>query len=173
MLFNAIEGRRNLETLKVSWSNKNCAYRDSNSEFHSRVRRFAGLSIPGRDIDFMSCSVFICALRSLYSALNSVLLQHIEQSNLSALMLLLSVTWRRPWFWPDNTLFKKIKSRNLFSLMGFALVGICKRRFSWPNALDPNHAHADWQSTDTDYMYSYIDDSSLILKCAYEIQYIE
>ena len=38
--------------------------------FHSRVRRFAGLSIPGRDIDFMSCSVFICALCSLYSALN-------------------------------------------------------------------------------------------------------
>ena len=28
--------------------------------FHSRVRRFAGLSIPGRDIDFISCSVFMC-----------------------------------------------------------------------------------------------------------------
>ena len=40
--------------------------------FHSRVRRSAGLSIPGRDIDFMSCSVFICALRSFYSALNSI-----------------------------------------------------------------------------------------------------
>ena len=25
--------------------------------FHSRARRFSGLSIPGRDIDFMSCSV--------------------------------------------------------------------------------------------------------------------
>ena len=31
--------------------------------FHPRVRRSAGLSFPGRDIDFMSCSVFICALR--------------------------------------------------------------------------------------------------------------
>ena len=30
---------------------------------------------PGRDIDFMSCSVFICALRLLYSALNSIPLQ--------------------------------------------------------------------------------------------------
>ena len=37
--------------------------------FHSRVRLFAGLSIPVRDIDFMSCSVFICALRSHDSAL--------------------------------------------------------------------------------------------------------
>ena len=33
---------------------------------HSRVRRSAGLTIPGRDIDFMSCSVFTCALSSLY-----------------------------------------------------------------------------------------------------------
>ena len=32
--------------------------------FNSRVRRFAGVSIPGRDIDFMPCSVFICTLRS-------------------------------------------------------------------------------------------------------------
>ena len=38
----------------------------------SRVRRSAGLSIPGRDTDFMSCSVFICQLRSIYSALNSI-----------------------------------------------------------------------------------------------------
>ena len=29
---------------------KNCAYRDSNSDCLSRVRRSAGLSIPGRDI---------------------------------------------------------------------------------------------------------------------------
>ena len=43
---------------------------------HSRVRCFAGLSIPGRDIDFLSCSVFICALRSVYSALNSIPLVH-------------------------------------------------------------------------------------------------
>ena len=35
----------------------------------SRVRRSAGLSIPGRDTYFMLSSVFICALRSLYSAL--------------------------------------------------------------------------------------------------------
>ena len=38
----------------------------------SLVRRSAGLSIPGRDTDFMSCSVFICALRSLYRALKSI-----------------------------------------------------------------------------------------------------
>ena len=38
----------------------------------SRVRRSAGLSIPGRDTDCLSCSVFICALRSLYSALKSI-----------------------------------------------------------------------------------------------------
>ena len=53
-------------------TSKNCAYRDSNSDCFSRVRRSAGLSIPGRDTDFMSCSVFICALRSLYSALKSI-----------------------------------------------------------------------------------------------------
>ena len=47
--------------------------------FHSRVRHFAGLSIPGRDIDFMSCSVFICAMRSLYRALNSIPL-HMDQN---------------------------------------------------------------------------------------------
>ena len=42
---------------------------------HSRVRRSAGLSISGRDTDCMSCSVFICALRSLYSAHKSIPLQ--------------------------------------------------------------------------------------------------
>ena len=47
---------------------------------HSRVRRSAGLSIPGQDIYFMSYSVFTCALRSLYSALNSIPL-HISTSN--------------------------------------------------------------------------------------------
>ena len=41
----------------------------------SQVRRSAGLSIPGLDTDYMSCSVFICALRSLYSALNVIPLQ--------------------------------------------------------------------------------------------------
>ena len=41
----------------------------------SRVRRSAGLSIPGRETDYMSCSVFICALRSLYSTFNSIQLQ--------------------------------------------------------------------------------------------------
>ena len=43
----------------------------------SRVRRSAGLSNPGRDTYeyYMSCSVFICALRSLYSALNVIPLQ--------------------------------------------------------------------------------------------------
>ena len=43
----------------------------------SRVRRAAGLPIPGRDTDCMSCSVFICALRSLYSVLKSIPLQYI------------------------------------------------------------------------------------------------
>ena len=38
----------------------------------SRVRRSAGLSIPGWDTDYLSCSVFIWALRSLYSALNVI-----------------------------------------------------------------------------------------------------
>ena len=38
--------------------------------------RSAGLSIPGRDTDCMSCSVFICALRSLYSALKSIPLHY-------------------------------------------------------------------------------------------------
>ena len=42
----------------------------------SRVRRSAGLSIPGRDTDYMSCSVFICTLCSLYSALNVIPLQN-------------------------------------------------------------------------------------------------
>ena len=56
-------------------TSKNCAYQDSNSDCLSRVRRFAGLSIPGRDSDCMLCSVFICALRSLYSALKSIPLQ--------------------------------------------------------------------------------------------------
>ena len=56
-------------------TSKNCAYRDSNSDCHSLVRRSAGLSIPGRDTNCMSCSVFICALRSLYSALKSIPLQ--------------------------------------------------------------------------------------------------
>ena len=53
-------------------TSKNCVYRDSNSDCFSRVRRSAGLSIPGRDTDCMSCSVFIFALRSLYSALKSI-----------------------------------------------------------------------------------------------------
>ena len=56
-------------------ASKNCAYRDSNSNFLSRVRRSAGLSIPGRDSYCMSCSVFICAFKSinsLYSALKSI-----------------------------------------------------------------------------------------------------
>ena len=53
-------------------TSKNCAYQDSNSNCLSRVRRFAGLSIPGRDTDCISCGVFICALRSLYSALKSI-----------------------------------------------------------------------------------------------------
>ena len=34
-----------------------------------------GLSIPGRDTYYMPCSVFICALRSFYSALNVIPLQ--------------------------------------------------------------------------------------------------
>ena len=38
-----------------------------------RVRRSAGLFIPGRDINFMPCSAFIGVLRSLNSALNSFL----------------------------------------------------------------------------------------------------
>ena len=39
-----------------------------------RVRRSTGLSIPDRDTDYtrMTCSVFICALRSLYSAFNVI-----------------------------------------------------------------------------------------------------
>ena len=48
----------------------------------SRARRSAGpdtyymsRSIPGRDTYYMSCSVFICALRSLYSTLNVIPLQ--------------------------------------------------------------------------------------------------
>ena len=53
-------------------TSKNCSDRDSNSDCLSRVRRSAGLSIPGRDTDCMSCSVFICALPSLYSALKSI-----------------------------------------------------------------------------------------------------
>ena len=61
--------RHNLFSSVVT--SKNCAYRDSNSDCLSRVRSSAGLSIPGRDTDCMSCSVFICALRSLYSALKS------------------------------------------------------------------------------------------------------
>ena len=43
----------------------------------SRIRRSAGLSIPGRDTYYMSCSVFNFALRSLYSALNVIPL-HIQ-----------------------------------------------------------------------------------------------
>ena len=58
-------------------TSKNCAYRDSNSDCLSRVRRSAGLSIPGRDTDYMSCCVFICVLRSLYSALKSIPLQYL------------------------------------------------------------------------------------------------
>ena len=44
--------------------------------FHSRGRRFAGLCIPGRDIEFISCSVlvFVGTLTSIYSTLNSILL---------------------------------------------------------------------------------------------------
>ena len=38
----------------------------------SRVRRSAGLSVPGRDTYYMSCSVFIFPWRSLYSALNVI-----------------------------------------------------------------------------------------------------
>ena len=45
----------------------------------SRVRRSAGLSIPGRDTYYMLCSVFICALRSLYSALNVSPLQYVRE----------------------------------------------------------------------------------------------
>ena len=62
--------------LVANVTSKNCAYRDSNANFLSRVRRSAGLSIPGRDTDCMSCSVFICALRSLYSALKSIPLHY-------------------------------------------------------------------------------------------------
>ena len=51
-------------------TSKNCAYRDSNSDCLSQVRRSAGLSIPGRDTYYMSCSVFICALRSLIALSN-------------------------------------------------------------------------------------------------------
>ena len=58
----------------IGVTSKNCAYRDSNSDCLSRVRRSAGLSITGWDTDSMSCSVFICALRSLYSALKSIIL---------------------------------------------------------------------------------------------------
>ena len=43
----------------------------------SRVRRSAGLSIPGWDTNCMSCSVFICALRSHYSALNFIPLYNV------------------------------------------------------------------------------------------------
>ena len=45
--------------LVANVTSKNCAYRDSNSDCLSQVRRSAGLSIPGRDTDCMSCSVFI------------------------------------------------------------------------------------------------------------------
>ena len=45
----------------------------------SLVRRSAGLSIPGGDPDCMSCSVFICALRSLYSALISIPLHSFDR----------------------------------------------------------------------------------------------
>ena len=64
--------------LVANVTSKNCAYRDSNSDCLFRVRCSAGLSIPGRDTDCMSCSVFICALRSLYSALKSIPLQYYE-----------------------------------------------------------------------------------------------
>ena len=47
----------------------------------SRVRRSAGLSIPGRDTYYMSCSVFICAYRSLYSALNVIPFQLVRIFN--------------------------------------------------------------------------------------------
>ena len=57
-------------------TSKNCAYRDSNSDCFFQVRRFASLSIPGRDTDCMSWSVFIRALRSLYSALKSIPLHY-------------------------------------------------------------------------------------------------
>ena len=59
-------------SLNTSVTSKICAYRDSNLDCLSRVRRSAGLSVPGRDTDCMSCSVLICALRSLYSALKSI-----------------------------------------------------------------------------------------------------
>ena len=68
----------NNELINSIVTSKNCAYRDSNSDCFSRVRRSAGLSIPGWDTDCMSCSVFICALRSLYSALKSIPLQYLD-----------------------------------------------------------------------------------------------
>ena len=44
----------------------------------SRVRRSAGLSIAGRDTYYMSRSVFIFALGSLYSALHVIPLQYVR-----------------------------------------------------------------------------------------------
>ena len=52
----------------------------------SRVRRSAGLSIPGRDTFYMSCSVFVCALRSLYSALNVIPLHYTRMYSYSVLL---------------------------------------------------------------------------------------
>ena len=43
----------------------------------SLVRGFAGLSIPGRDTYYMSCSLFICALLSLDSAFDVITLQNL------------------------------------------------------------------------------------------------
>ena len=58
-----LETTSTLYYLRLSGPNSDCLF---------RVKRFAGLSIPGRDTDCMLCSVFICALRSLYSALKSI-----------------------------------------------------------------------------------------------------
>ena len=50
----------------------------------SLVRRSVGLSIPGRDTYYMSCSVFICALRS-FSQCHSItiLVFSIENSKIN------------------------------------------------------------------------------------------
>ena len=50
----------------------NGAYRDSNSELFLSSKALYRLVHSGRDTCYMSCSVFIFALRSLYSALNVI-----------------------------------------------------------------------------------------------------
>ena len=56
--------------LVANLTNKNCAYRDSNSDCLSRARRSADLSIPGRDTYYKLCRAVYLFMHCAHIALS-------------------------------------------------------------------------------------------------------